>query len=182
MSARSRGESLLYVLYLLAVLYLLGILAAAVVVGVYRSIDGIDVAVGTRSGYGGYPFHVEGIEGGLWGGFSGFFLGAFIDIATVAAFINAVNYVSRRLRQNRQVPARLDPIMRYGPRSLRWVGVLLPGEEGRTWLAEVASYLAEAADPGERRRYVRSYRRAAPWLVWVSWTEYLSGSRRRELL
>lgn len=66
-------------------------------------------------------------------------------------------------------------------RSLRWVCVLLPGEEGSTWLAEVASCLAETSDPGERRRHVRSYRRAVPQLIWVSWAEYLRKSRHREL-
>ncbi|MEO7196687.1 MAG: hypothetical protein ABIZ05_18015 [Pseudonocardiaceae bacterium] len=62
------------------------------------------------------------------------------------------------------------------------MGRLLPGGEGTTWLAEVSSCLAEAADKGERRRYVRSYRRSVPQLIWTSWTVRLSASRRRELL
>jgi hypothetical protein len=56
------------------------------------------------------------------------------------------------------------------PRSLRWVRGLLPGAEGKAWWAEVISCLAEAPDSGERRRYVRSYRRSVPRLVWTSWT------------
>ncbi|MGH3546700.1 MAG: DUF4383 domain-containing protein [Pseudonocardiaceae bacterium] len=57
-----------------------------------------------------------------------------------------------------------------GPSSLRWVGNLLPGEEGTAWWAEVISCLAETTDPGQRRDYVRSYRRSVPKLVWTSWT------------
>ena len=56
------------------------------------------------------------------------------------------------------------------PRSLRWIRGLLPGAEGEAWLAEVISCLAETPDSGERRQYVRSYRRSAPRLVWTSWT------------
>jgi uncharacterized protein DUF4383 len=56
------------------------------------------------------------------------------------------------------------------PTSLGWVAGLLPREEGRAWWAEVVSCLAETADPAERRRYLRSYRRSAPLLVWTSWT------------
>jgi hypothetical protein len=55
-------------------------------------------------------------------------------------------------------------------RSLRWVRGLLPGAEGKAWWAEVISCLAETPDPGERRQYVRSYRRSVPRLVWTSWT------------
>ena len=57
-----------------------------------------------------------------------------------------------------------------GPRSLCWVRSLLPSEEGRTWWAEVTSCLAETSDPGQRRQYVRSYRRSVPQVVWTSWT------------
>ena len=56
------------------------------------------------------------------------------------------------------------------PRSLRWIRGLLPGAEGEAWWAEVLSCLAEASDAGERRQYVRSYRRSAPRLMWTSWT------------
>jgi hypothetical protein len=54
--------------------------------------------------------------------------------------------------------------------SLRWVPGLLPREEGMAWWDEVTSSLAETTDPGERRRYLRSYRRSVPQLVWSSWT------------
>ncbi|HEX6404844.1 MAG TPA: DUF4383 domain-containing protein [Pseudonocardiaceae bacterium] len=56
------------------------------------------------------------------------------------------------------------------PRSLRWIRGLLPGAEGEAWWAEVISCLAETPDSGERRQYVRSYRRSAPRLMWTSWT------------
>ena len=56
------------------------------------------------------------------------------------------------------------------PLSLRWIRGLLPDAEGEAWWAEVTSCLAETPDNGERRQYVRSYRRSAPRLVWTSWT------------
>lgn len=67
------------------------------------------------------------------------------------------------------------------PRSLWWVCGLLPGEEGGRWWAEVESCLAETPDVGQRRRFLRSYRRAIPQLIWTSWTEHLHAARRREL-
>jgi hypothetical protein len=63
---------------------------------------------------------------------------------------------------------RPDPAL--GPRSLRWVRNLLPSEEGAAWWAEVTSCLAEVPDRRQRRRYVRSYRRSVPQLLWTSWT------------
>jgi hypothetical protein len=67
------------------------------------------------------------------------------------------------------------------PRTLRWVHVLLPGDEGAAWMAEVTSCLAEAENEDERRRHVRGYRRAVPQLVWTSWAVHLRGSRSRTL-
>ncbi|MCA1822234.1 MAG: DUF4383 domain-containing protein [Pseudonocardia sp.] len=61
--------------------------------------------------------------------------------------------------------------------SLGWVPGLLPREEGVAWWAEVTSFLAETADPGERRRYLRSYRRSVPQLVWTSWTSPVRHAR-----
>lgn len=81
-----------------------------------------------------------------------------------------------------QAPAGLRTVLRPTPRTLRWVRGLLPGDEGAAWLVEVGSCLAEARDKGERRRYVRSYRRNVPQLIWTSWAEHLSASRQRELL
>jgi hypothetical protein len=60
---------------------------------------------------------------------------------------------------------------------LGWVPYLLPQDEGRAWWAEVTSCLAETADAGERRRYVRSYRRSAPQLIWTSWTSPIRQAR-----
>ncbi|MGH4016569.1 MAG: hypothetical protein ACRDSL_22085 [Pseudonocardiaceae bacterium] len=45
----------------------------------------------------------------------------------------------------------------------------------------MTSCLIEAPDQDERRRYMRSYRREVPRLIWTNWTEQLSASRRREL-
>jgi hypothetical protein len=67
------------------------------------------------------------------------------------------------------------------PRTLRWVRGLLPSDEGAAWLAEVTSCLAEAYDEGERRRHIRSYRRAVLRLVWTSWALHLRGSGSRTL-
>lgn len=63
------------------------------------------------------------------------------------------------------------------PVSLSWVPGLLPREEGRAWWAEVTSCFAETADPGERRRFLRSYRRSVPQLVWTSWTSGVRHAR-----
>jgi len=72
--------------------------------------------------------------------------------------------------RDRQATARFRPGPVRGPSSLLWVGSLLPREEGTAWWAEVTSCLAETSDPDQRRRYVRSYRRSVPQLVWTSWT------------
>lgn len=45
---------------------------------------------------------------------------------------------------------------------------LPPGEEGTAWWAGVISCLAETPDPAQRRRYLRTYRRSVPQLVWTS--------------
>src|SRR5581483_11954609 len=63
-------------------------------------------------------------------------------------------------------PPRPTPALK----SLGWVRGLLPVKEGTAWWAEVTSCVAEASDPGERRRYLRSYRQSIPQLVWTSWT------------
>lgn len=63
------------------------------------------------------------------------------------------------------------------PTSLGWIPGLLPREEGTAWRAEVTSCLAETADPAERRRYLRSYRRSVPQLVWTSWTSQVRHAR-----
>ena len=85
-------------------------------------------------------------------------------------------------RRGAQVPAHLRAVSPLAPRTLRWVCGLLPGDEGAAWLAEVTSCLAEAHDKRERRRYVRSYRRGVPRLIWTSWALNLSSSQSRELL
>ena len=69
-----------------------------------------------------------------------------------------------------QATAGFRSVALSAPRSLRWVRGLLPGAEGEAWWAEVISCLAETPDSGERRQYVRSYRRSAPRLMWTSWT------------
>ena len=84
-------------------------------------------------------------------------------------------------RRGAQIPAHLRAISPLAPRTLRWVRGLLPGDEGAAWLAEVTSCLSEARDKGERRRYVRSYCRGVPQLIWTSWTEHLGASRSRTL-
>jgi hypothetical protein len=88
--------------------------------------------------------------------------------------------LARRLGS--QAPARERTVSPLAvPRSLRWVRGVLPDGEGAAWLAEVHSCLAETPDQGERRRYVRSYRRGVPRLIWTSWALQVGGSRSRRL-
>lgn len=72
------------------------------------------------------------------------------------------------LDSRRRAPLTAGPPA--GPSSLGWVPGLLPREEGMAWWAEMTSCLAETTDAGERRRYLRSYRRSVPQLIWTSWT------------
>lgn len=67
------------------------------------------------------------------------------------------------------------------PGSLRLASRLLPGDEGPAWAAEVTSCLAETTDPEQRRRYLRSYHRSLPQLLWTNWTLHLGAASRREL-
>lgn len=98
----------------------------------------------------------------------------------VTSVVIGVAHVPLR-RLGSRSSARIRTVRPQVPPSLRWVRGLLPGDEGGVWLAEVASCLAETPDKSERRRFVRSYRRRMPQLIWTTWTVHLSGSRRREL-
>jgi hypothetical protein len=143
--------------------------AIDVVVGVVLDrFGGVGIAVG---GVGfvlvGFVFIVGGVVGFVLGGIG--FVGFVVSV------------VQRHFLQSRQAPANLCAGLAMVPRSLGWVRGLLPDEEGMTWWAEVISCLAETSNRGERRRYLRSYRRSVPQLVWTSWAEHLSASRRREL-
>ena len=139
------------------------------------AVSGIGALIGAIIGgaSGGAVFAVNGLSGIAT---AGAVLICAAGIAPSGALIGGD--VRRRLRQ-RHVPARHRTVS--APSSLRWVQGMLPGDEGAAWLAEVNSCLAEA-EPGQRRRYVRSYRWAAPQLIWTSWSEYLNVSGRRELL
>lgn len=77
--------------------------------------------------------------------------------------------------RDRQAMAGFRPTPPLESSSLRWVRRLLPGEESRAWWAEMISCLAETTDLAQRRRYVRSYRRSVPQLVWTSWTSRVRG-------
>jgi hypothetical protein len=85
-------------------------------------------------------------------------------------------------RRRARLPEYLRAVPVLAPRTLRWVGCLLPVDDGLAWLIEVASCLAETSDKKSRRQYVRSYWRGVPQLIWTSWAEYLGAGRRRELL
>jgi len=142
-----------------------------IVVGIAGVVDGVGVTIAASV--------VVGIAGGIAVAVAG------IDVVVVGGgvivgVIVGIGAVRRRFQASREL-VRLNMVPPLTTRSLRWVGVLLPSEEGGKWLAEVASCLAETLDPGERRRYVRSYRREVLRLIWVSWTEYLRESRHREL-
>ena len=134
----------------------------------------VDLSIADAAGGG---VIVVGIAGIVDGG--GVIVAAGV-VVIIVGVIGIISAVRRRFQCSREL-ARLGMVPPLTTRSLRWVGVLLPCEEGSRWLAEVTSCLAETLDPGERRRYVRSYRRAALRLIWVSWTEYLRESRHQEL-
>lgn len=58
------------------------------------------------------------------------------------------------------------------PRSLRWLGYVLPRCEGDACVAEWHSLLAEEPDLVMRRRYRRGYWRGVPKLFAVCWAEH----------
>jgi hypothetical protein len=115
------------------------------------------------------------VLGGLFVGVLGSLLGSLLGGVLGVVRVLARRPGSRTLARGHTVP----PLA--APRSLRWVRGVLPDGEGAAWLAEVSSCLAETRNRGKRRRYLRSYRRNVPRLIWTSWTEHLSKSRSREL-
>jgi hypothetical protein len=104
------------------------------------------------------------------------------SVLGVTGSVLGVTSAVRGRRRHSQAPTGLRTVISPAPKTLRFVGGLLPGDEGTAWVAEVGSCLAEARDQSERRRYVRSYLRNVPQLVWTSWAVRLGASRRRELL
>ncbi len=124
------------------------------------------------------------VSGGIDGGIFGFVVGPIgvvvSSVVGVASVIlsSIVDRVERLLHHRSVSSPDIRTIRPQVPRSLRWVGCLLPDQEGADWLAEVASVLAEAPNRRTRRRFVRSYRCGVPRLIWTSWTEDLSGSRK----
>ncbi len=125
---------------------------------------------------------VVGVLGFLGEVFVGIVVGG--GIVTLVGFL-LLSFVSVAVevgeRRSAQIPVYLRTIPPLAPRTLRWVRGLLPSGEGAAWLAEVTFCLAEAHDKDERRRYIRSYRRRVPQLIWTSWALYLGGSRSRNL-
>jgi hypothetical protein len=151
-------------------------------------IFGGDIVVGSAviGGVGGAGFapNVDVLSGVLSGVLGGVLGGVLIGIL-IAGLIRIVQLVSvpSNVRLYPQIgPAHMGLIAAPAPRSLRWVRDLLPSDEGTAWLSEAMSCLAETADEHERRLYVRSYRRAAPQLIWTSWSEYLKASHHRKIL
>lgn len=141
---------------------------------------------------------VESLFGSVVGSRVGGFLGSLVFGAVVAVGSVALsgvvavgsfavgNFVGgsvfdRRQCRDLQAPAGPRMVLPLTSRSLRWVRGLLPRDEGRAWLAEITSILAEAPR-STRHRYVRSYRREIPKVVWTSWSEHLSALRQRDLL
>jgi hypothetical protein len=128
---------------------------------------------------------IAGLGSALLGALPEVFAGVVIGGVVVACLflLLGVFSISIEVGQRRasQVPAHLRTIPLMAPTTLRWVSGLLPGAEGAAWLAEVSSCLAETSDEHERRRYVSSYRRGVPRLVWNSWMLYFSSSQSRKL-
>ncbi len=126
-----------------------------------------------------------GDAAGLLGFLGNVVVGVVIGGVIVAGFLLLLGVfgvvVEVGQRRAEQVPAHLRAVPSLTPRTLRWVRGLLPGDEGAAWLAEVTSCLAEAHDKSERRRYLRSYRRGVPRLIWTSWALHWGGSRSRKL-
>jgi hypothetical protein len=120
------------------------------------------------------------VLGGLLVGVLGSLLGSLLGgvLGVVRVCVDGV--LARRLGSRALARGHTVPTL-AAPRSLRWVRGVLPDGEGAAWLAEVSSCLAETRNKGKRRRYLRSYRRNVPRLIWTSWTEHLSKSRSREL-
>lgn len=121
------------------------------------------------------------VLGGAVIGVLGDLLGGLLSGVLVVVRVCVDGVLARRLGSRAPARGHTVPLL-AAPRSLRWVRGVLPDGEGAAWLAEVSSCLAEAATKGERHRYVRSYRRTVPQLIWTSWAEHLSASHRRELL
>lgn len=111
----------------------------------------------------------------------GVVVGGVVVAVSFLLFLLVIGIVEVGHRRAALVPEHLRAVPAMAPKTLCWVRGLLPGDEGTAWLAEVTSCLAEAHDKRERRRYVRSYRRAAPQLIWTSWAVHLGASRSRTL-
>ncbi len=111
----------------------------------------------------------------------GVVVGGVVVAVSFLLFVFVIGIVEVGHRRAALVPEHLRAVPTLAPKTLRWVRGLLPGDEGAAWLAEMTSCLAEAHDKGERRRYVRSYRRGVPQLIWTSWAVHLGGSRSRTL-
>lgn len=135
------------------------------------------LVVDVGGGLGGGGLVVVSLVGGVVAGVvSGVVVGLVVGLVAVGLGVSV-----RRWRRGSPDPASLPTVPPLAPRTLRWVRGLLPSDEGAAWLAEVTSCLAEVRDKGERRRYVRSYRRGVPQLIWTSWALHVSGSRSRKL-
>lgn len=147
---------------------------AIAVVGyaIYASVGYIGILGDVLNGLG-ILIGVVGLVGG------GIGIGSGIIIIIAGAVPNLVIDVIQPSRRGWRAPACVNAVS--PPASLRLVRRLLPGDEGAKWWADVNMFLAETVDPGKRSRYIRSYRRNVPQLVWTSWSEHLRASDRREL-
>lgn len=124
---------------------------------------GVIPAIGALGCFGGSLGMIIGVLGNNGIGALGVLAGAGVIIGTLSALVALP--LGRKREALRLIPAQ--PL-----RSLRLVFFVLPYDEGLDWLAEALSWLAEAPDD-EHQRYLRSYRRGVPKLIWVSWSEAL---------
>lgn len=127
-------------------------------------------------------FDCGGVIGSVIGGVIGDIVGFAFGGLVIFVF-SVINDPARvqQLGRGSQAPAIRQTAPSLASTSLRWVRGFLPRDEGVAWWADVLSCLAETPDKNERRRYVRSYLRRAPWLIWTTWSLRFRAARQRKL-
>ncbi|MGH3913962.1 MAG: hypothetical protein ACRDTC_11230 [Pseudonocardiaceae bacterium] len=95
------------------------------------------------------------------------------SLGAVSGALGGLITVTLVIPRRGQVPPRQGTGPPPAPRALHWLCLLLPGEEGSAWVAEVRSCLAETPGTGKRLRYLGTYLLRVPQLIWHAWAECL---------